>query len=297
MDLQKIKKQVEFYFSDANFRVDAFMKQQALLNNGYIPIDTILTFKKMKDLNADKDSVIKSLDGSKIVECKDGCLKKIETDEFKNYVCDSDIDSKCIYVSGFSKESTLEEVEGILAFLNPLLIRMRREKNKKFSGSVFVELKNVEEVEKALKLEILSNIKQEDQQDNTKRIKTGESYLTIMTKKDFLSQKTKITEDKKLEDAKNALKDDYAGKLFRYETSKELDIANIKKIVKDTAFVDFKECVLRLKFAKDFDTKEYEEESVTVKLGKLNKEEVHDYCSKIPVRPKKVVKKRTNNKK
>ena len=295
MSLEKIKKQIEFYFSDANFRVDAFMKQQSLLNNGFIPIDTILTFKKMKELNADKDLIKKSIADSKTVECKDDCLKKIETEEFKNYVCDTDIDSRCLYISGFNKESTLEDIENILASMNPLLIRMRRQKNKKFSGSVFVELKNEEAVENALKMEIPCNI-EEDIDEKAKRLKNESNNLIIMRKKDFLLQKENLTEQQKLQDARNALKDDYAGKLFRYEAADDLNISNIKKIVKDSAFVDLKEKVVRLKFSKDFEIKEYENEGTVVKIRKLTKEEVHDYCDKIPVRPKQKIGKKSNKK-
>ncbi|WUR02930.1 Lupus La protein [Vairimorpha necatrix] len=290
MSLDKVKKQVEFYFSDANFRVDAFMKQQSLINNGYIPIDTILTFKKMRELNADKELVIKSISDSNIVEYKDDCLKKIETEEFKNYICDNDIDSKCLFISGFNKDSKLEDIVKCLKDLNPRLIRMRKEKNKKFSGSVFVELKDEEAVNEALKMQIVSNY-EVDTDESVKRSKSGDYYLTIMKKKDFLAEKDKITGDKKLTEAKKALKEDYASKLFRYEINKELDISEIKRIVKDTAFVDKNENVLRLKFAKDFDSKEYNEEDTTIKLRKLTKEEVFDYCDKIPIRPKQSKKK------
>ncbi|KAK6090463.1 hypothetical protein P3W45_000560 [Vairimorpha bombi] len=292
MTLDKIKKQVEFYFSDANFRVDAFMKQQSLLNNGYIPIDTILTFKKMKELKASKESVIESLSDSTVVELKDDCLKKIETEEFKNYVCDTDIDSKCVYISGFDTESSLEQVEKIVnKFMTPLLIRMRREKNKKFSGSIFVELSNKEEVEKIVSLKIPSNIKEEDDKDEQIKRQKKDEFLTIMSKKDFLIQKEKISEDKNLSIAKQALKDDYTGKLFKYESSNELEIQDIKKMIKDVAFVDQKERVLRLKFSKDFSDKEFKQEDVTIKIVKLNKEEVEEYCSKIPVRPRNTKKK------
>lgn len=296
MCLEKIKKQVEFYFSDANFRIDAFMKQQSLLNNGYIPIDTILTFKKMKDLNADKESVKKSLSNSTVVEIKEDCLKKIENENFKNYVCDTDIDSKCIFISNFDKSSTLEDIEEILKkHMTPLLIRMRREKNKKFSGSVFVELADKNVAESVINMKIPSNIKEEQEVDKeqtnieeqVKRQKSeNNGFLTIMSKKDFLAQKEKITSEKNLSEAKQALKNDYMGKLFKYDINKEMEISDIKKIIKDVAFVDQKEKVIRLKFSKDFSEKEYKQEDVLIKINKLNKEEVEDYCSKIPVRPR-----------
>lgn len=283
MSSNKIKKQIEFYFSDANFRVDAFLKQQSLINNGYIPIKTILTFKKMRELNATEESVIESIKDSKVVELKDGCLKKIETNEFKSYICCKDIDSKCLYISGIDKNMELEEIENLLKqHMTPLLIRMRREKNKKFSGSIFVELKSEEEVENVLKSDDLPK------------------NLKFMKKTEFLEKKEELSEDKKIKEAKEALKSDFLNKLFKYESESTFsDIAAIKNIVNDVAFVDLNEKVIRLKFAKDFDDKVYEKDTMKIKLTKLNKSEVEEYCNKIPVNIKKKEKgkKRKNNKK
>jgi hypothetical protein len=46
---EAIKKQVEFYFSDSNFRKDTFLKSAAEMDpEGYIPIAVLLTFNRMK---------------------------------------------------------------------------------------------------------------------------------------------------------------------------------------------------------------------------------------------------------
>ncbi|EQB61876.1 la ribonucleoprotein [Vairimorpha apis BRL 01] len=209
MTLNKIK----------NKLIDTFLKQQALINNGYIPIKTILTFKKMRELEATEEKVIDSIKNSNVVELKDGCLKKIETDEFKSYICESDIDSRCLYISGFDKNMNFEELENILkSYMTPLLIRMRLE-----------------------------------------------------------------NEEKKVKEAKEALKSDFLNKLFKYEINKEVsDIAVIKNLVSDVAFVDLNEKVIRLKFSKDFENKEYEKDDMKINITKLNKKEVEEYCNKIP---------------
>lgn len=49
--LAKIKKQVEFYFSDSNFRKDKFLREKANADpDGFVPITVLLTFNRLKSL-------------------------------------------------------------------------------------------------------------------------------------------------------------------------------------------------------------------------------------------------------
>ncbi|KAF9762355.1 Lupus La like protein B [Nosema granulosis] len=283
---QKIKKQIEFYFSDANFRVDTFLRQQALLNNGYVPIETILTFKKMKQLGATIESVKEAVEDSKVVECKDDCLKKIETEEFKSYIAQSNYDARSLHISGFGKDSTLEDIENLLSvYMTPKLIRMRKTKNKEFSGSVFVELENEEEVEKACKLEIPTKLKDEEE---AKRTKDEQTMLTIMKKTEYLEKKDELDEDKMTKEAKENLIKDFTDKLYKFEIiGKDVEIHEIKKLISDTAFVDKERLVVRLKFKREFSEKESKNEETTIKLTKMNEEEVKEYCENIRVKSKK----------
>ena len=119
-----------------------------------------------------------------------------------------------------------------------------------------------------------------------------------MRKTEFLEKKTELSEEKKVKEAKEALKSDFLNKLFKYEINKEVsDIAVIKNLVSDVAFVDLNEKVIRLKFSKDFENKEYEKDDMKVNITKLNKKEVEEYCNKIPVNIKKKdnIKKRKKN--
>jgi hypothetical protein len=48
---EKVKKQLEFYFSDANFRRDKFLREKANSDpDGYVPITVLLTFNRLKAL-------------------------------------------------------------------------------------------------------------------------------------------------------------------------------------------------------------------------------------------------------
>ncbi|KAK9174424.1 RNA-binding protein Lupus La [Cryptosporidium meleagridis] len=69
--LDKIKRQIEFYFSDSNIRHDKYfrskLKEYKYLDNFGIPISLISTFNKMIELNASVQDIINSLSSSKVV--------------------------------------------------------------------------------------------------------------------------------------------------------------------------------------------------------------------------------------
>ncbi|XP_002741728.1 la-related protein 6-like [Saccoglossus kowalevskii] len=76
--VQKIIKQVEFYFSDANIIKDAFLLKHVRRNKeGYVSLKLITSFKKMKSLTKDWKSVRFSLEKSdKLVINKEGTKVK-----------------------------------------------------------------------------------------------------------------------------------------------------------------------------------------------------------------------------
>ena len=61
-DLKKkfIKRQIEYYLSDVNYEKDNFLRSKED-ENGYIPIDFIMSFNKIKMITTDKDLFVKSL--------------------------------------------------------------------------------------------------------------------------------------------------------------------------------------------------------------------------------------------
>ena len=53
-DLDAIRKQVEFYFSDSNYRKDTFLKAAAESDpDGFVAISVLLTFNRLKSLTTD----------------------------------------------------------------------------------------------------------------------------------------------------------------------------------------------------------------------------------------------------
>ena len=73
-----IKKQVEYYFSDANLASDKFLKVEMGKSEGkWIAISCIATFNRMKTLNPSlkTDVIASALDGSTVVELSEDKLK------------------------------------------------------------------------------------------------------------------------------------------------------------------------------------------------------------------------------
>ena len=61
----KIKQQVEFYFSDSNYPRDRFLRSKAGENEeGWIDLSVIATFARMKALTTDSEEIIKAVKDS-----------------------------------------------------------------------------------------------------------------------------------------------------------------------------------------------------------------------------------------
>jgi hypothetical protein len=61
-----VLKQLEFYFSDSNFPADKFLRGEAEKSEDglSVPIETILSFKKMKNLGATQEMIVKVANAS-----------------------------------------------------------------------------------------------------------------------------------------------------------------------------------------------------------------------------------------
>ena len=53
-----IIRQLEYYFGDANLAKDKFMKDQIAKDEGWVPLDVLLTFKRLKSLSEDKKVIV-----------------------------------------------------------------------------------------------------------------------------------------------------------------------------------------------------------------------------------------------
>ena len=69
---EKIKDQVEFYFSESNLRKDKFLQTKIKADKeGWVGIDVLLTFNKLKSLTTEAKVVVDALKGSDLCEVND----------------------------------------------------------------------------------------------------------------------------------------------------------------------------------------------------------------------------------
>lgn len=287
-DIQ-IKKQVEFYFSNANLRVDKFLQLEMKKNSGWIDASVLLTFNKLKLLNATEDKFHSILEDSSVVEIKKDTtdnktyIRKVENEDYLNYLKDESIEERIFYIKGFSVEATYEEIEEYLAkSFEFVLMRMVHDRKKVFTGAVFVELKNKDDVEKVANMKILVLNNAEVVKKRKVEGREGiENYLLIKSKKDFIEEQKSKKKELGEEILKKEIINEFMGKFYKYECSKEADIKSIKKLVEGAAFVDLKSNILRFKNIMDFDAKEYEEDGLSIKIKKLDEEESNKYAQSI----------------
>jgi lupus La protein len=147
-----IKKQVEFYFSDSNYRGDKFLKAASEEDpEGFVNISTLLTFNRLKALTEDASVVASALADSKtVVVSEDGLKLKRkrplpEEDESR---------AKSLYAKGFPTDDETITIDFLTEWFSKhgsvVMIRMRKDHHRKFRGGVFVEFETKEEMEKAV---------------------------------------------------------------------------------------------------------------------------------------------------
>lgn len=147
---QEIIDQVEYYFSDANLFRDKFLQAETAKNEGWIPLSTLITFKRLASLSTDIKVIVDALDKS------DSGLLEINEDRQsirrhperplpeKNEDTRKEIISRTAYVKGFPKELEMPDLlEFFKTFpkVSHLVIRKyldKPTKTYKSKGSVFV---------------------------------------------------------------------------------------------------------------------------------------------------------------
>jgi len=141
----KILKQLEFYFGDSNYPTDKFLRAQASLDeHGWISIDVILSFTRMKQFGATAKDVVEILKKhTSSVELKDDekMLKRVApmpADQKKLF-------EKCIYTKGWGEDTTIEDVEEALKEHGKVVcVRFHKNENKKKTDAAFVEFETIE---------------------------------------------------------------------------------------------------------------------------------------------------------
>ncbi|KAK4525773.1 hypothetical protein GAYE_SCF16G3682 [Galdieria yellowstonensis] len=155
----KIKNQVEFYFSDSNLPRDKFLRSQTgEAGDGYVNLDIVANFKRLKSLTTDLSVIRTALKTSQLVE-----LNEDKTKLRRKYPLPPSISNKrkTIYVKGFPTEEE-PQLESVVELFSPYgvvrSVRFRRYPDtKKFKGSAFIEFETEEQAQRAAEEEFLKD--------------------------------------------------------------------------------------------------------------------------------------------
>jgi len=172
---KKIIRQVEYYFGDHNLPRDRFMKSVMESNDGWIPMETMMTFKRLAALTTDPDHVMTAMEKSvnKIVQV-DLEARQMRRDPSnpppdKSQAAERiQIQERTVYVTGFDRDGTtldhmLEFFEGKFEKVSNVRMRYRRNNDsggdnnpevdhRQFLGSVFVTFDSLGAAQDFLKI-------------------------------------------------------------------------------------------------------------------------------------------------
>ncbi|CAH8875589.1 unnamed protein product [Trichobilharzia szidati] len=162
----KIIKQVEYYFGDVNLSRDKFLREAIKQNDGWISMDTMLKFKRLKSLSEDAEFIKKSLsksDSGLIEVGANGVRRnpKLKIPETFQSTMEGYRENS-VYVKGFTSD---EQLDVIIEWLEKhggktLDVHMRRfPNNKKFKGSVNAIFEKKEDADKFLTSEEAATFK------------------------------------------------------------------------------------------------------------------------------------------
>lgn len=201
-DPAKIRKQVEFYFSDTNLRQDKFLFERVKgSKNEPVDIKIIASFKRMQRfqpytaiVNALKESTtLNVLNADKPndeqVQRKEPLPEDLGTDHREvaaNYAQQSM--HRSIYAKGFGEEDsgTQLKIEELFSMWGVTAVRLRRLNDGHFKGSAFIEFPSEDEMQQFLEL------------DEESKPKWEGKALQIMSKKAYCEKKDKDINEGKI---------------------------------------------------------------------------------------------------
>ncbi|XP_061921931.1 la-related protein 7-like [Entelurus aequoreus] len=154
--LGEVKKQVEFWFGDANLSKDRFLKKLIdEAEDGYVDICVLASFNRMKKLTSDTKLIARALKNSSVVQVNlEG--NKVRRQQPIGDVS-NDVDSRTVYVELLPKDVTHSWIEKVFSKCGSVLyVSIPRYKTTGHSkGFAFVEFETSEQASKAI--EMLNN--------------------------------------------------------------------------------------------------------------------------------------------
>jgi lupus La protein len=229
----KIIHQIEYYFGDYNLPRDKFLQEEIKKDDGWIPLETMTKFNRVKNLSADVDVILAALkksqtntleisqDGTKIRRSQEKPLPDNRIEYWQQFK------QRTIYVKGFPEDIT---IDALLEFFSKYgkvencLMRRTKGDNRVFKGSVFVTYPS---------REICKAIIESDS------LKYGDVELTKLFESDYFAKKKSDFQERKLEQKSQKRTDqEKQGKFHEpkelvYKTGMVIRICDIPESVKN----------------------------------------------------------------
>lgn len=157
-DHAQILRQVEFYFGDNNLPYDKFLWTESRKDDGWVPIATVHSFKRMQRFQPFEEVVAAIKESPELLEVSEDGLKVRRKTEIKAPDEEESREriARTVYVKGFGEETPSAQLD-IEAFFNEHgkmnQVRLRRTDDGDFKSSVFAEFADVEDAKKFVALE------------------------------------------------------------------------------------------------------------------------------------------------
>ena len=141
--LKNIKDQVEFYFSDANLNRDKYlMKLVGHNGNNYVPLDVLLSFNQLKQMNATVKLLQKSLTDSEVLHLNKD-MTAVKRRKKVIQPLPSDLDDRTVVIERLPINTTIPWLNEVCSKFGPVsYISLPRFGSGSVKGLAFVEFIN-----------------------------------------------------------------------------------------------------------------------------------------------------------
>ncbi|CAE7544133.1 LARP7 [Symbiodinium necroappetens] len=113
--VEKVRRQMDFYFSDSNLRRDRFLKQTLENDDGYLDLKLLLTFNRIKALGvSDIDQLVDAARSSQLLELNADCTK-VRRDYIKFPPNTHDPVCRTLYAEGLPITFGIRDIEKIFS--------------------------------------------------------------------------------------------------------------------------------------------------------------------------------------
>lgn len=177
--LEKLRKQVEFYFSDVNISKDVFLRQKiAEDGEGFVPLSVLLSFNRVNSITKEVPVLAEAMRPSTSVELNEDSTAVRRKDPLPESV---QLDEQTVYVKPVPPTATLEELTSFFSAHGKVLAIWRRY----FQG----QKSSPPESRTKPSIFVVFSTKEEAEKFQAAPPKYNEEQLTVVMKKEYMETK------------------------------------------------------------------------------------------------------------